>query len=146
MSPRRGDHEVVLLVLNRNKAKIVPTSYSLDRQTPICATLRYCFSDRVMGGGLRPIAGRLVTSQQAVNQDPRAASPIAAYHHAAGLHARSRNGGFSGLSLEPAIPWSEDNSLQATVTVNEVHPRCQKWFVVLTGRRIHEVNGCHVAF
>src|SRR5215468_5208768 len=25
---------------------------------------------------------------------------------------------------EPAIPWSEDNALQTTVTANEVHPQC----------------------
>jgi hypothetical protein len=25
-------------------------------------------------------------------------------------------------------------------------PRCQKWFVVIAGGRIHKVNRCHVAF
>src|SRR5262249_38667318 len=44
-----------------------------------------------------------------------------------------------------AILWSEDNPLQATVTANELNPRCHKWFVVLISGRIYEVNRCHVA-
>jgi hypothetical protein len=75
-----------------------------------------------------------------------ATSRVAAYHHASGLRARCRYSGLCGEPVEPAIPWSEDNSLQATVTANEFHPRRQEWFVVFTGSRVHEVNRCQVAF
>jgi len=145
MNPRLRDNEIVLLVLNWNKTEIVPTSCSLDGHAPISATLRYCRGYGVMGVGLRPIASRPLTGKQAFNQDPRAASRVAIDHHTAGAHPRCRNSGLWSEPVEPGIPWSEDNSLQATVTANELHPRCQKRFVVLTGGRIHEVKWCNVA-
>src|SRR5262245_30875810 len=145
MGPRLGDHKIVMLVLNRNKAEIVLARHSVDGQAPVSAALRYCLANGVMGVGLRPIAGRPVTAKQAVNQDPRPASCVAAYHPAAGMRARRRHGSLRGEPIEPTILWSKDNSLQATVTANELHPRCHKWFVVLTRGRIHEVNRCHVA-
>ena len=118
MNPRLRDHEIVLLVLNWNKAEIVPTSRSLNGQAPVSATLRYCRGDSVMGVGLRPIASGSLPGKQAVNQDPRAASRVAVDHHTASVHARCRNGGLCGEPVEPSIPWAEDNSLQATVTAN----------------------------
>jgi len=146
MNPRLRDHKIVLLVLNWNKAEIVPTSRSLDGQAPVSATLRHCRGDSVVGLGLRPIASRSLTGKQAVNQDPRAASRIAVDHRAAAVLVRCHNGGLCREPVEAAIPWAEDNSLRATVTANELHPRRQKWFVVLIGTRVHKMNWCNVAF
>src|SRR5262249_33390123 len=121
MGPRLRDHEIVMLVLNRNKAEIILARHSFDGQAPVSAALRYCHSNGAVSVGLRPIAGRPVTGEQAVKQDSRAASCVAAYHPTPDMRARRRHGSLCGEPVEPTILWSEDDSLQATVTANELH-------------------------
>src|SRR5262245_43476142 len=119
MNPRLRHHEVVILVLNWNKAETVLTSYGFDGQAPVSATLRYCRCNAMMGVGLRLIALLSVTGKQTVDQNPRAASRIAAYHQASGMPPRRRKGGLCGEPVKPPISRSEDNPLHATVTANE---------------------------
>src|SRR5215467_12767992 len=111
MQTRHWDDEIVVLVLNRNEAEIVPARHSFDGQAPVSPTLCHRGGNGVMGVGLRPIAGRPVTAKQAVNQDPRAASCVAAYHPEAGMRARRRHGSLRGEPIEPTILCPEDNSL-----------------------------------
>jgi hypothetical protein len=68
MGPRHRNHEVVVLILNRDKPEIVPTSYRLDGQAPVGATLRYSNGNGVVGLRLPPIAGGPIASKQPVDQ------------------------------------------------------------------------------
>jgi hypothetical protein len=123
MDPRHRNHEVVVLVLKRNKAEVVPTSRRLDSQTPVGATLRYSHGNGGMGLLLPPIAGGPIAGKQPVYQDPRATPRVAAHHPTAAVCERSCYGGLCREPLKPRIPPAEGNSLQATVAANEFHPR-----------------------
>ena len=123
MGPLRRDHEIVVLIQYQNKPEIVPTSHSLDGQTPVGATLRYSHGNGVMGLGLPPIAGGPIAGEQPVNLDPRAAPRVAAHHPTAAVCERCRCGGLCREPLKSRIPPAEDNSLQATVAANELHSR-----------------------
>src|SRR5215467_2719766 len=111
MQTRHWDDEIVVLVLNRNEAEIVPARHSFDGQAPVSPTLCHRGGNGVMGVGLRPIASRPVTSEQAIDQDPRTASRVAAYHNAVCGRTRRRHGSLCGAPVESIIPWSKDNSL-----------------------------------
>src|SRR5439155_23008187 len=82
--PRRRDDEIVMLVLHRNKAKAILTRHAFDRDAPARSFLSYRDGNGIVRFWLRPITGRLGTSEQMVCENAGTAAGVAVDHQAFG--------------------------------------------------------------
>ena len=77
---RLGNRKIVVLSLEWFESQTGFLCNRLDRDSPVCTTLRYCRRDRIMRARLVDITGGTSVSEQAIYQDSCTCASVAIDH------------------------------------------------------------------
>ena len=100
-----------------------------------------CFQYKKVG-----VTAGFDAAKQLFYQHPRAAPLIAIDHYASGVVQHVRDGVVRGFTFKTCVSRAEDNTLQTSITRNELKRRSQKWPIVFVVFRIQQMNTREIAF